>query len=277
MRTHYYLPEPAITKYICYPESFGRYSEFPQHREHRPEGMMDYYNLHLVFSGQGYVEHERGRTILQAGDGFLYSRKAEQRYGTDPDLPWDVRWIHFKAAAGLPLVAGEGNQGLKLFTSADLERCAQVMNAMYKLCEPFETREEPRMSALLYEVLAELAHNAEPLEQYAISREKKESIRVAADQILSRCGEPWTLAAMAELSGYSTYYFVRIFQTIIGKTPNQYLTDCRIAAAKSLLITSRMTIGQVAERVGFSQASYFIRVFRREAGFSPKAYRELFG
>lgn len=277
MRTHYYLPEPAVSKYACYPESLGRYNQFPQHEERRAEGMIAYYNLHIVFGGKGYVHHNGHRVLLKEGDGFLFPKGAFQHYGADSDDPWDIRWIHFSAMPGLPMLRDVDASGVWLFTVPGTGRIAELTELMYGLCEPYETRSEPRMSALLYELLAELVHNTERLEQDAIPLYKKESIRKVADHIRSHCGDPWTLSAMAELSGYSSYYFLRLFQEIIGKTPIHYLTDCRMAAAKGLLVTTKLPIGVVAARTGFAQASYFIRVFKKAEGLSPKVYREIYG
>ncbi|SFE37966.1 Helix-turn-helix domain-containing protein [Paenibacillus algorifonticola] len=62
----------------------------------------------------------------------------------------------------------------------------------------------------------------------------------------------------------------------MGRTPQQYLTACRIAAAKSLLVATRLPVSEIASRTGFSQSSYFIRVFRKAENVSPKAYREMY-
>ncbi|WP_188888081.1 helix-turn-helix transcriptional regulator [Paenibacillus radicis (ex Gao et al. 2016)] len=271
------MPEPSGSKYVCYPESLGRYSEFPQHREHRPKGMMGYYNLHLVFEGQGYVELDGERIPLTEGEGFLYPKGAEQQYGANPAQPWDVRWIHFSTAMPLPMLSSADESGVWLFSITDRRRLASLMDEMYTISSHFETRYEPRLSALLYELLAELAHNAVSLQDDAIPRHKQELIREAADLIRNRCSESWTLESMAALSGYSMYYFLRLFQTIMGRTPNRYLTECRMAVAKGLLVATRLPINQVAERVGFTQSSYFIRVFHSQEGMPPKAYRELYG
>ncbi|MOA24898.1 HTH-type transcriptional activator Btr [compost metagenome] len=147
---------------------------------------------------------------------------------------------------------------------------------MYALCSPFETSNEPRMSALLYEILVELVQHTERLEGSS-SLEKQNAIRAAADLIRHRCAEPWTLEQMASLAGYSSYHFLRLFQQVMGKTPNHYVTECRIAAAKQLLATTALSVSEVAARCGFSQPSYFIRVFRGSEGVSPKMYRAIYG
>ena len=48
----------------------------------------------------------------------------------------------------------------------------------------------------------------------------------------------------------------------------------RVEKAKSLLLDPQNNVSQVAERCGFSEATYFARVFRMIAGYSPSEYRE---
>jgi AraC-like DNA-binding protein len=171
---------------------------------------------------------------------------------------------------------GSGGERLGLFTFSNRERFEELTEEMYTLCSPFETSNEPRLSALLYEILVELVQHSVRLEGSS-ALEKQNAIRAAADQIRHRCKEPWSLERMAELAGYSSYHFLRLFQQVMGKTPNHYVTECRIDAAKLLLATTALSVTEVAAQCGFAQASYFIRVFRSSEGVSPKMYRTIYG
>ena len=53
-----------------------------------------------------------------------------------------------------------------------------------------------------------------------------------------------------------------------------YITLCRIAAAKRLLERSDMLISEVAEDVGYCDVNYFIRIFKKHTGQTPKKYRD---
>ena len=55
---------------------------------------------------------------------------------------------------------------------------------------------------------------------------------------------------------------------------DHYLNRYRILEAKRLLRETHHSVGKVGQKVGFSDASYFNRVFRRITGMSPGAYRE---
>jgi AraC-like DNA-binding protein len=278
MWQHYIVPKPAFSQYVCYPDMLGHYDQFPQHAERREHGQMKQYNLHLVFGGSGYVMNGSGgeRVELTAGEGFLFGRNAFQQYGSSAREPWDIRWIHFDTHFPLPMLSEADDCGSLLFTFSGHERFKQLTEEMYALCNPFGTRHEPRLSALLYEILVELVQHSERLAG-SQTLEKQNVIRRTADQIRQRSAEGWNLERMAELAGYSSYHFLRLFQQVMGKSPNRYVTECRIDTAKLLLATTAWSVTEVAARCGFAQASYFIKVFRAAEGLSPNKYRLLYG
>jgi AraC-like DNA-binding protein len=61
----------------------------------------------------------------------------------------------------------------------------------------------------------------------------------------------------------------------LGLTPVAYLNRYRVQQARQLLKTTHKSITEIALDVGFSGSSYFSRIFRRETGMSPEAYRRL--
>ncbi|WP_054940461.1 helix-turn-helix transcriptional regulator [Paenibacillus ihuae] len=275
MKLQWVLPAPAYAHYVCYPEFLGHYSDFPQHAERRSEGMLNSYNLHLVFGGSGYVFQEGERIPMSKGSGFLYPRGAYQQYGSDPSQPWEVRWVHFNTAISLPLLE-EADQSRGYFFTFDLNAgLASRFEEMYRLSAAYETRSEPRLSAVLYEILVTLLQNSEPLHG-SVPLEIRHSIRRTADLIHQECERPWTLESMSRLAGYSSYHFLRLFRSIMGKTPNRYLSDCRLARAKLLLVSTELPVEQIALLTGFHQSSYFIKVFKLAEGLPPSQYRRSF-
>ncbi|MBP2111034.1 helix-turn-helix transcriptional regulator [Paenibacillus silagei] len=275
MSKHWALPQPAYAHYVCYPEMLGHYSDFPEHAERRSEGFLNSYNLHMVFGGEGYVFQGGERISMRRGSGFLFPRGAYQQYGSDPGAAWDVRWMHFATAMPLPMLE-EADQSRGYFFTFDPGTGYEALfEEMYRLSAGYETRSEPRLSTLLYEILVTLMQNTEPLHG-SVPLEIRHSIRLTADRIYSECERPWTLESMARLAGYSSYHFLRLFRSIMGKTPNRYLSDCRMARAKLLLASTKLSVAQIAQQSGFQQSSYFIKVFRQLEGMPPNQYRRSF-
>ncbi|MEP6647176.1 MAG: AraC family transcriptional regulator [Saprospiraceae bacterium] len=83
--------------------------------------------------------------------------------------------------------------------------------------------------------------------------------------------EQINLSYTADQSLFSKFHFIRIFKSIYGTTPHQYLTSVRIEKAK-LLLRTEMSISQVCNTVGFESLSSFSGLFRKIVGQSPSAY-----
>jgi AraC-like DNA-binding protein len=78
-------------------------------------------------------------------------------------------------------------------------------------------------------------------------------------------------AGQAELS---PFHFLRLFASVLGVTPHQYLVRSRLRHAARLLADDERPVTDVAYDVGFGDLSNFVRTFHRAAGVSPRRFRE---
>jgi AraC-like DNA-binding protein len=100
-----------------------------------------------------------------------------------------------------------------------------------------------------------------------------ERLRPVFDRVERDLTERISIEQAAALVGMSRTSFVRWFRRVMGQTFSAYIVRLRIARAQHLLITTDWTVAAVAQHLGFSEQSYFCRVFRRLAGSTPRAYR----
>jgi len=90
-----------------------------------------------------------------------------------------------------------------------------------------------------------------------------------------RHGSPIT--QMVEKSGLSDRTFIRRFTKATGMKPIDYVHAVRLEEAKQMLEMSRLAIEAIAEEIGYQDASFFSRLFRRKVGLTPAQYRRRFG
>lgn len=74
----------------------------------------------------------------------------------------------------------------------------------------------------------------------------------------------------------STSWFNKSFKTAVGTTPMNYILSIRIRNAQMLLETTDYNISSIASMVGYENAFYFSRLFRKHIGLSPAEYRKTF-
>lgn len=81
------------------------------------------------------------------------------------------------------------------------------------------------------------------------------------------------LAAVAAHFGYTPEHLSRLFHKETGLPYRQWCTRLRMNRAAALLRQSSMDLSEIAQSLGFSDASSFIRAFRQTYGITPSAYR----
>jgi AraC-like DNA-binding protein len=97
------------------------------------------------------------------------------------------------------------------------------------------------------------------------------AVRRARDYLEAHHHEQVTLAALASVANLSPFHLLRVFRAELGLPPHAYLTQQRIAHAKTLLALG-MPIAEVAFETGFVDQSHLTRHFKRLVGVTPGHY-----
>lgn len=78
---------------------------------------------------------------------------------------------------------------------------------------------------------------------------------------------------LAETVHLTAEHLTTSFKEDTGRTVKRVLTDVRIEAAQHLLLTTNLSVGEIAKQVGYGNANYFSKLFRQETGYAPNEYR----
>lgn len=109
--------------------------------------------------------------------------------------------------------------------------------------------------------------------------------RQVEDAVIARC-QTWIaehyyeaapVTAMVRLSGLAERSFKRRFQQATGMSPLEYVHTLRLEEAKHLLESSDQPVEAIANEVGYEDAGFFSRLFRRRVNLAPAQYRKRFG
>lgn len=97
--------------------------------------------------------------------------------------------------------------------------------------------------------------------------------RRAKEMMVAHLDNRLSLEALAIECRLSVSHFTKAFQKTLGQSPHQWLLEQRVEQARTLLMTSCLTLSEIAIACGFSDQSHFSRVFAKRVGASPGAWR----
>nr|WP_090891759.1 AraC family transcriptional regulator [Evansella caseinilytica] len=110
-----------------------------------------------------------------------------------------------------------------------------------------------------------------------LNLESKTVVEQVAEYIHNHYMEPLTVKKLADLYGMDEKSFSYFFKKYIGIFPIDYLIQHRLERAKNLLASSGSSIADIAESVGYPDAHYFSRLFKKHCGCPPSEFRARMG
>lgn len=141
------------------------------------------------------------------------------------------------------------------------------------MCESFAAGEGEYLSTLSARLKLILIKLAEALDEKALPPFMVEGL---GSYIRENCAEEISGIEIGAVFGYHPYYISSMLKERRGLTVKQYVTAYRLKMAKELLAYTPLPIADVAERCGFTDASYFAKIFKSAENISPKDYRNKF-
>ncbi|GMB01142.1 AraC family transcriptional regulator [Pelosinus sp. IPA-1] len=141
---------------------------------------------------------------------------------------------------------------------------------------------EMAITGSLYTIISQLIiHNKLIISNHArdegLHNYKRENFKKVLNYIHTNYPNKIGLVDMANEINMSQYHFCRFFKSMSGQTPFAYLNDCRINQAVLLLCNSDRKVMDIAFDVGFTNFSYFIKIFKQIKGCTPSKFVMLKG
>lgn len=222
--------------------------------------------------------HAAGATLASACSGAVLLARTGLLSGCEGTSHWgycealqrehpDIRWQPGKAL----VTAGVGQRLVMAGSGTSWHALALFLIARFVGAE--EAMQMARLNLLDWDATSPLAYAA--------------MMRTAqlADPAIARCQE-WAalhyeseapVAAMVQMSGLSERTFQRRFVQATGMSPLDYVHTLRLEDAKQMLEAGELPIEAIALEVGYQDAGFFGRLFRRKVGLTPAQYRRRFG
>lgn len=138
------------------------------------------------------------------------------------------------------------------------------------ICEVFTSAQGEYLASISARLKLILIRLAETLDENALPPFMVEALD---KYIRENCSDDISGTEIGAIFGYHPYYISSMLKQRKGLTVKQYVTDYKIKLAKHMLAYGAASIADISDACGFSDASYFAKIFKAQTGLSPKDYR----
>ncbi|MDE7332551.1 MAG: AraC family transcriptional regulator [Lachnospiraceae bacterium] len=244
----------------------------PKLPTYRPKGRLDFQLLYIA-AGKAHFFLDGKDVLVTAGHMVLYQPREVQRYvyyGVDQT---EVFWVHFTGSDVKRILRSYGiNLEEHVFycgKSPEYQKLFQEMIQEMQLCRPHY---EYLLAILLYQLFIQISRRFKGGDKLAgyVQDEMEEAIRYFTEHY----NTPIVIDQYAASMHRSTTWLIRSFKQYTGMTPMQFIISIRLASAQRLLSTTDCNVTEVASIVGYDNPLYFSRLFKKQTGMSPSAYRK---
>lgn len=266
--SNYFVKEPPLNDF--YINSCGYFSEMDRKTGvKRPGGRPDW-QIICVVGGEIWVEYDGAKTAVKSGQAVVFEPHEPQIYGSDCHGEGSYYWIHFSGDRAEEILDAcsltDGSVCDVHAMESDIDYIVDMMTEINIKPPCYQMR----LLSLFTRLLTELKRRVDVREADRFGYEK---IRPAV-MAMERGTMP--LASVddyAKLCLMSKSYFIHKFKAVTGKSPMQYKDALVMERVKSLLKSTELSIGEIAESVGISNSLYLSKKFGKTFGCTPTDYR----
>lgn len=223
----------------------------------------------MCADGSGWCELDGVHHDVGPGEVLVIPPRQPHRYYADADRPWSIWWLHVTGEDVPDLLSAIG------LTVADptapMADPFRAFTLVESICDDL-ARDETSASltaaaGAAWNLLAQLAA------ERSGRANGREPIARVQNHLREHLSAPISLPALAELAGFSASHFSARFRAHTGFSVTEYVKRLRMARARQLLITSDLSVAEIAAMVGYPDPFYFSRQFHAVTGLSPRLFR----
>lgn len=239
-----------------------------------PEGRNDYQLLYIA-SGKGhfYFKGDEVETIVPKGHMVLFRPKEPQVYNYYAADKTEVYWVHFTGSQVEEYLAHyELPKNENVFFTGVSPDYPWIYNQIIRELQLQRVNHEEMLRILLRHIL--LTINRYIKESKQSKTDMINDIERASHYFNENYNKNISVEQYAKEHMMSVNWFIHNFKKIMKLTPMQYILSLRISAAKGYLDTTNKNINEIADAIGYDNALYFSRLFKKHTGYSPSEYKK---
>lgn len=219
--------------------------------------------IYIVEGGCAYTFDDGVHFSVSAGDVLYLAKDAVYRMDVDEG---DYHFIYcdFDFWSDAPRISA-------VYTPKAATDTYHLFRKLYRTYATSSPHAKCESMAMLYHIYSSVLQTATTT---YIGHSARQRIAEVREQIERSCHDSeLSVNSLALQAGISEVHLRKLFRSLYGTAPSQYITACRLERAKQLMQYPFLSLEECALQSGFSSLAYFSRVFRGAVGMTPTAYR----
>lgn len=239
-----------------------------------PEGRNDYQLLYIAAGkGEFYFKGSKEPTIVTKGNMILFRPGEPQVYYYYAVDKTEVYWVHFTGwKVEEYLERYELPHDENVFYTGVSPDYPWIYNQMIRELQLQRVNHEDMISLYMHHIFITI--NRYIKERRETKNDTINDIERAAHYFKDNYNKQISIEQYAAEHLMSVNWFIHSFKSVMKMSPMQYIISLRIAMAKGYLENSTKNIAEISNEVGYENALYFSRLFRKYTGMTPTEYRK---
>ena len=236
---------------------------------------VDYYLIYLV-NGFGYYRFDKGFCTVPAGNIVIYKSLEVQDYYYIGNEKTELYWIHFTGEAAGKLLYNLGLAEKHYFKVGINTECIQLFEKIINEINIKNPGYHSFCIGYLLQLLSIFSREA-LLEEKGRRILKNADMEAVIRKMHTEYQQDHPVEYYANCCNLSVYQFIRKFKGSMQLSPSRYIEKIRMDKSRELLLDTDLTVSEISEIVGFNDPFYFSKVFKKNTGMNPKAFRRMKG
>ncbi|MFB9277014.1 helix-turn-helix domain-containing protein [Cohnella cellulosilytica] len=219
------------------------------------------------FAGRVSIPMKRGSVLLMGAGDRLYTTNSPLST-SNTMLAYRISFRVFEAADDGSVRTGD-RVGPSLVCLQDFMALVDIAERIYGYRGKSRPLDRMRVNLWFQEMVLGVLERADDVEN---KRDAAQAVSLTTDFMERHYMREITREQLAAMAGMSANYYSRIFKNRTGKSPIEHLNEIRMKHAKRLLSFSNLSVGKIAQTIGYRDEFYFSRKFKEKIGASPTVF-----